>query len=375
MNYSSLIKGEKISKLGFGLMRLPKIDDDSEDIDFEKAAKLVDIAINNKVNYFDTAFVYNGGNSEEFVGEVLSKYPRESYYLATKLPGWVLKTNPSPKELFDFQLKRCNVEYFDFYLLHSVTDDIAEVFERTGSYEFLKQMKREGKIKNIGFSFHGSLRLFERWLKEYEWDFVQIQLNYYDWENQDAKTLYRLLEEKGIPCIVMEPVRGGSLQKLNDEARAVFSSLSDASPASYALRFAAQLPNVLTVLSGMSDEEQVLDNIKTFSGSIPLNEAEAKAVNKAALLFRKNFAVPCTSCGYCLEACPNDIAIPEIFTLFNEYNLSRDEQNFIQSYSKIHEDKRAELCIECGECIKRCPQKIEIPKKLKHVNGLSCNID
>jgi len=374
MQYSSLIKSEKISKLGFGLMRLPKIDENSEDIDFEKAGELVDIAIKSGVNYFDTAFVYNGGNSEEFVGEVLTKYPRKSFYLATKLPGWSLKTNPNPKELFDFQLERCNVEYFDFYLLHSVNDDIAEVFEKTGSYEFLRQMKKEGKIKNIGFSFHGSLSLFKRWLKEYEWDFVQIQLNYYDWENQDAKTLYRLLEEKGIPCIVMEPVRGGSLQKLNDEARAVFSELSDDSPASYALRFAAQLPNVLTVLSGMSDKEQVLDNIKTFSGNIPLSEEETTAVNKAAVLFRKNFAVPCTSCGYCLEACPNSIAIPDIFMLFNEYNLSRDDAAFNKSYKDIPENKNAGLCVECGECIEHCPQKIDIPKKLKHIHKVPDSI-
>ena len=235
-------------------------------------------------------------------------------------------------------------------------------------------MKKEGKIKNIGFSFHGSLSLFKRWLKEYEWDFVQIQLNYYDWENQDAKTLYRLLEEKGIPCIVMEPVRGGSLQKLNDEARAVFSELSDDSPASYALRFAAQLPNVLTVLSGMSDKEQVLDNIKTFSGNIPLSEEETTAVNKAAVLFRKNFAVPCTSCGYCLEACPNSIAIPDIFMLFNEYNLSRDDAAFNKSYKDIPKNKNAGLCVECGECIEHCPQKIDIPKKLKHIHKVPDSI-
>lgn len=368
MQYSKFTTGEKISKLGFGLMRLPKKDEQSDDIDYKEAGRLVDIAIKNGVNYFDTAYVYNDGDSEEFVGEVLAKYPRDSFYIATKLPGWILRTNPAPKELFDFQLKRCGVGYFDFYLLHSVTDDIAPVFEKTGSYEFLREMKKQGKIKNIGFSFHGSLELFKRWLDEYEWDFVQIQLNYYDWETQNAKALYRLLEEKNIPCIVMEPVRGGALHKLNDEARAVFSSLSDASPASYALRFAAQLPNVLTVLSGMSNEEQVLDNIKTFSGNIPLNEAETKAVNKAAVLFRKNFSLPCTTCGYCLEACPSKIAIPEIFTVYNEYNLKRDEKAFNENLSKIPQGRNAEFCVQCGACVPRCPQNIDIPKQLKHIN-------
>lgn len=374
MHYSDYKTGEKISKLGFGLMRLPKLNEKSEDIDYKEAARLVDIAFKNGVNYFDTAYGYHDGDSEEFVGEVLSKYPRDSFFLASKLPGWMLKSNATPKDIFEFQLNRCNVDYFDFYLLHSVTDSLAPTYESTKSYEYLCEMKKEGKIKNLGFSFHGSLELFKRWIDEYEWDFVQIQLNYYDWENQNAKTLYSILEEKNIPCIVMEPVRGGSLHTLNDKAREVLESLSDNSPASYALRYAAQLPNVLTVLSGMSNEEQVLDNIKTFSGKIPLDDKETEAILKAELYFRENFAIPCTACGYCLESCPQGIFISEAFLSYNEYNQTRDSDSFFDRYLKIPENNRADLCIECGACIERCPQNIEIPKKLKHVNDLSSDI-
>lgn len=374
MNYSIYKTGEKISKLGFGLMRLPRLNEKSEDIDYKEAEKLVDIAIKNGVNYFDTAYGYHDGDSEEFVGKVLTKYPRDSFYLASKLPGWVLGSGTTPKDVFEFQLKRCNVDYFDFYLIHSVTDSLAPTYEKTKSYEFLCKMKKEGKIKNLGFSFHGSLELFERWVKEYEWDFVQIQLNYYDWENQNAKTLYRILEEKNIPCIIMEPVRGGSLHTLNDKARKVFSELSDATPASYALRYAAQLPNVLTVLSGMSNKEQVHDNLKTFSGKIPLDDNEMKAIYKAELLFRENFAIPCTACGYCMESCPNDIFISESFLTYNEHNQSRDKDGFFERYLKIPENSRADLCIECGVCVERCPQNIDIPKQLKRVKSLAADV-
>lgn len=374
MHYSDYKTGGKISKLGFGLMRLPRQNEKSEDIDYKKAEKLIDIAIKNGVNYFDTAYGYHDGDSEEFVGEVLSKYPRDSFYLASKLPGWMLKSNAAPKDIFEFQLKRCNVDYFDFYLLHSVTDSLAPTYESTKSYEYLCEMKKEGKIKNLGFSFHGSLELFKRWIKEYEWDFVQIQLNYYDWENQNAKTLYRILAEKNIPCIVMEPVRGGSLHTLNDKARDVFKSLSDNSPASYALRYAAQLPNVLTVLSGMSNEAQVLDNIETFSGKIQLDDREMAAIYEAELYFRENFAVPCTACGYCLESCPNNIFISEAFLTYNEYNQTRNKDGFFDRYLKIPKNSRADLCIECGVCVERCPQNIEIPKQLKRINDLTSDI-
>ncbi len=373
MQYSDFNSiGRKISKLGFGLMRLPKVSDDKEDIDRDEAFRLIDLAIKSGVNYFDTAYVYHGGDSESFAKEALSRYPRESYCLATKLPGWVIKDEGKhTDELFREQLEKCGVDYFDFYLLHSVNRDIMKVFEEDNSYEYLKEQKKQGKIRHLGFSYHGDLEFFKELLDKYEWDFAQLQINYYDWEAQDAKSYYRELEKRNIPCIVMEPVRGGSLHTLNDEARAVFEELGDASAASYALRFVAELPDVLTVLSGMSTYEQVADNLNTFSECKPLSEEEKEAIEKADILFRKNFAVPCTNCKYCVETCPSGVDIPSCFNAFNEYNKTRVQADFDTAYAQIPEEKHAHNCIDCKACMEHCPQGIKIPDKLRKVSALS----
>ena len=223
-NFDSI--GRKISKLGFGLMRLPKLRDGEETIDREEAFRLVDLAIKSSVNYFDTAYVYHGGDSEAFAKEALGRYPRDSYCLATKLPGWVIKEKGKhTEELFNEQLEKCGVDYFDFYLLHAVNRDVMAVFEGDNSYEYLKKQKEAGKIKHLGFSYHGDLEFFIELLDKYEWDFVQLQINYYDWEATDAKSYYKALEERNIPCIIMEPVRGGSLHTLNEDAKKVFEEL------------------------------------------------------------------------------------------------------------------------------------------------------
>ena len=373
MKYSvfSGIQGE-VSKLGFGLMRLPKLYEGKEDIDFQEAERLVDLAYKSGVNYFDTAYVYHAGESEVFAGKILNKYPRESYKIATKLPGWVIKNDgKTVDELFNEQLEKCEVEYFDFYLLHSLNRDLWNTFTSVNAYENLKAKKAEGKIKHLGFSFHGDMELFKELLENYEWDFVQLQINYYDWEADNAKDFYKLLEERNIPCIVMEPVRGGSLQKLNDEAREVFKKLSDNSPASYALRFVAQLPNVLTTLSGMSTYEQVEDNINTFNECKPLSDEEMKAVEEANILFRKNFAIPCTSCKYCVTECPKGIDIPSCFASFNEYNKTREIEDLNKTYLLIPEEKRAHNCIDCKVCTEHCPQEINIPRKLSVIKDLT----
>lgn len=362
----------KISKLGFGLMRLPKKEDGKEDIDREEAFRLIDLAFEAGVNYFDTAYVYHGGDSETFAKEALSRYPRESYCLATKLPGWVIREHGKhSQELFNEQLEKCGVDYFDFYLLHSVNRDIMKVFENDNSYEYLSKMKAEGKIKYLGFSYHGDLEFFKILLDKYKWDFVQLQINYYDWEAQDAKSYYKELEKRNIPCIVMEPVRGGSLHTLNDEAKAVFEELGDKSAASYALRYVAELPGVLTILSGMSTYEQVEDNLKTFDECKPLSEKEKEAIEKANILFRRNFAVPCTDCKYCVETCPAGVDIPACFKAFNEYNKTRLQKDFDEAYSIISEEKKAHNCIDCKACMEHCPQQIKIPDKLRKVNELS----
>ena len=369
-NFDSI--GRKISKLGFGLMRLPKLRDGEETIDREEAFRLVDLAIKSGVNYFDTAYVYHGGDSETFAKEALGRYPRESYCLATKLPGWVIKEKGKhTEELFNEQLEKCGVDYFDFYLLHAVNRDVMAVFEGDNSYEYLKKQKEAGKIKHLGFSYHGDLEFFIELLDKYEWDFAQLQINYYDWEATDAKSYYKALEERNIPCIIMEPVRGGSLHTLNEDAKKVFEELGDASAASYALRYDLELPAVLTILSGMSTYEQVEDNIKTFTEAKPLTAEEKEAIEKANILFRQNFAIPCTDCKYCVETCPAGVNIPACFKAYNEYNKSRDTEDFKKEYALIPDEKRAHNCIECGACTKHCPQQIKIPDQLKKVTNLA----
>lgn len=370
MKYSDFPSvGRPISKLGFGLMRLPKLYENKDDIDYEKAEQLIDEAYKAGVNYFDTAYVYHDCDSENFAGKVLSKYPRESYCLATKLPAWVMnEKNKTADEIFSEQLEKCQTEYFDFYLFHSVKREMWDTYEKC--YDAIAKKKEEGKIKKLGFSYHGDLEFFKELVNMHPWDFVQLQINYYDWESSNAKAFYEVLEEKGIPCIVMEPVRGGSLHTLNPEARAVFDALDGGSYASYALRFVAQLKNVLVVLSGMSNEEQVLDNIKTFSECKPLSLKEAEAVNKANILFRKNFAIPCTACRYCVTDCPGGVDIPACFKAYNEYNKTRIKEDFIKEYELIPESARAEGCINCRGCIDHCPQGIKIPDKLKKLTEI-----
>ncbi len=361
-----------ISKLGFGLMRLPKIADDSDTIDRDEAFRLIDFAMKSGVNYYDTAYFYHGGDSEKLACEALNRYPRDSYCLSTKLPGGHMKEHKiSPEEIFNEQLKKCGTDYFDFYLLHAVNRDIMATFEEYKSYEYLSEQKKAGKIKHLGFSYHGDLEFFTELIDKYKWDFVQLQINYYDWESNDAKSFYKALEERNIPCIVMEPVRGGSLHTLNGEAREVFDRLGDASYASYALRYVAQLPNVLTTLSGMSTYEQVVDNINTFSDLKPLTEAEANAVEQANIHFRKNFAIPCTDCKYCVEHCPANVDIPLNFKAYNEYNKTRELNDFSDIYNYIPEERKATCCIECGACKSHCPQQIDIPKSLKKVSGIA----
>ncbi len=364
--------GKDISKLGFGLMRLPKIKEDEDTIDREEGFRLIDYAIKNGVNYFDTAYFYHGGDSESFVKEALSRYPRESFYLATKLPGSYMRDEKkTPEELFNNQLKKCGVDYFDFYLLHAVNRDIMKTFEEYKSYEYLSEQKALGKIRHLGFSYHGDLEFFIELIDKYKWDFVQLQINYYDWEADNAKAYYEALEKRGIPCIVMEPVRGGSLHKLNDDARAVFDELGDGkSYASYALRYVNELPGVMCILSGMSTFEQVQDNIKTFNNAEPLTGTEKDAIERANILFRKNFAIPCTDCKYCVEHCPAGVNIPACFSAYNEYNKTRVTADFERFYSIIPTENNATQCIGCGACVSHCPQRIEIPKQLKKVKGV-----
>ena len=379
---------DEVSLIGFGCMRLPVENQKTQKIDFEKAEKLIDYAYEKGVNYFDTAYAYHNGDSEVFIGEVLKKYPRDSYYLADKMPTWLLEDYSDGEKYFEEQLKRCQVDYFDFYLLHTLgkpDTDFIERYIKTGIYEYLVEEKKKGRIKNLGFSFHGQEKELKEILDNGEWDFAQIQLNYLDWDIQHAKTYYEMLEEKNIPCIVMEPIRGGNLVKLCDESIDILKKENpNASIASWALRYAASLPNVLTVLSGMSNMEHVEDNMATFNSFSEMSEREYQVLEVAKKKYIDLGTIPCTGCRYCMD-CPFGVDIPEVFSIYNKNSslmslpVSFDEQYifspkfkmFIEDYNTLTDDKKANNCVDCKKCVKECPQGIQIPEHMKKISRIT----
>lgn len=354
----------KVSLLGMGCMRLPKVDPEKEDIDYEKAQEIIDYAYANGVNYFDTAYGYHGGQSELFVGQALKKYPRESFFLASKMPIWCVKEKSDVERIFNEQLQRCQTDYFDFYLFHSQNAANFQKCQEFGVYEFLSQMKAEGKIRRLGFSFHDTPEVLRHICDTYPWDFAQIQLNYLDWEMQDAKTQYQILNDREIPVIVMEPVRGGVLASPCEAADILFrEERPDKSVASWAIRFAASLPGVLTVLSGMSNMEQVRDNVDTMTRFEPLTDREREVIDEALEAYRKKDTVPCTGCRYCMD-CPFGVDIPKMFSLYNHYVLDRDGEDYLEAYEAQPESQRADQCQACGACMEKCPQHIRIPDQM-----------
>jgi len=363
---------EAVSLLGFGCMRLPLAEKDKQDIDYEKAEEMVDFAIKNGVNYFDTAYIYHDGMSETFIGQVLKKYPRKSFYLANKMPIWLLEKPEDIERIFNEQLEKCKVEYFDYYLLHNLNDKSFANSEKLGVYDFLKRKKEQGKIHKLGFSFHDKACNLKTIVDAYEWDFCQLQINYLDWELQDAKLQYETATDRGIPVIVMEPVRGGALACFSDGAAALLKKERPKdSIASWAIRYAAQLPNVLTVLSGMSNMEQLEDNVKTLSPLSPLVEGEHEVLQKALVIYHSSGAIPCTSCRYCMD-CPAGVDIPKVFTIYNQYMLSRSSSRdftFTFHYTILGDEKQAYRCTECGQCEPLCPQGIKIIENLKEVTA------
>lgn len=360
----------EISLLGLGCMRLPKLDPEKDEIDYAKAQEIVDYAYAHGINYFDTAYRYHGGDSELFVGQALKKYPRESFYLATKLPIWMAETPEDVERIFNDQLARCQVEYFDFYLCHSQNSANFDKIVKFGAYDFLKKMKAEGKIRHLGFSFHDKPEVLQRIVDTYEWDFAQIQLNYLDWEMQDAKAQYEILEKAGIPVIIMEPVRGGFLAAPGAEAEAKLKAAApDRSVASWAIRYAATLPGVMTVLSGMSNMEQIADNVATMTGFAPLSEAEYALLDDVVNNCLKKDFVPCTGCRYCMD-CPFGVDIPKMFAIYNNYALTKNAERFLKAYNEAPESERVHNCQQCGACMEQCPQHIQIPEKLKMIGEL-----
>ena len=369
MEYTHFFENE-ISLLGLGCMRLPVKEAGKEAIDYDRAAEMVDAALKSGVNYFDTAYGYHDQGSEIFLGKTMRQYDRSAFHLATKLPSWYIKTEDDNARLFEEQLQKLQTDYFDFYLLHSVQPSTWEVFERNHSYDFIRKMREEGAIRHLGFSFHGDLPLLTHLLEDYDWEFVQLQINYYDWYNGSAREEYELVRKHGLPVIIMEPVMGGKLAKLTDGTRRVLDECdSGGSYASRAIRFAASLDGVMTVLSGMSDMAQLADNIQTLSPLEPLSQKDRDVIRRASEQFREYFAVPCTGCGYC-GVCPKEIEIPKILSLYNQYNLARDREAFRQNYQAAAFSAGAQACIQCKKCMEFCPQEIKIPDLLGKISGL-----
>ncbi len=355
--------------LGFGMMRLPRISPDKPDIDYATTEKQIARAMEAGVNYFDTAYFYHDGLSEKCAGDLLSKYPRDSYYLASKMPVRALKKEADVERIWNEQLAKCKTEYFDFYLVHNLNKDRWNDTVRFHVYEFLKKKQDEGKIRQLGFSFHDEPGVLETIAKAYPWDFAQIQLNYLDWTLYRSKEQYEILTKLDIPVIVMEPLRGGALATLNAEGAAILKKAApEASVASWAFRYAASLPNVLCILSGMTLTEHLEDNIKTFTDLKPLSDAESKTIDEALVAYRKSGAIPCSVCHYC-SPCPVGVDIPRIFGLYNHYKTTGNFSHFQLVYNNLAADEKASACVSCEACMKKCPQKINIPAELKKIEA------
>lgn len=353
-----------VSKLGFGLMRLPEKD---KEVDYEHVCRMVDKYMKAGLNYFDTAYVYHSGKSEVAARECLVKrYPRDSFKLATKLPAWCMKTKEDRDRIFNEQLERAGVDFFDFYLLHSLEDgNNYDTYEELDCFNWGMQKKREGKITHFGFSYHGTPELLEKVLDRHpEIEFVQIQLNYADWKNPlvHSGALYGILRRRNIPMIIMEPIKGGNLASLLPEAEQILKSARpDSSIASWALRFVGSLPGIITILSGMSNDEQMDDNINTFTSFEPLSDKEMKLIGEVNDIMFNAPLVGCTACRYCCDGCPSGIEIPDIFKTLNTVRLYGDEWRASLFYrALIERSGKAKDCIGCGQCESVCPQHLPI---------------
>ncbi|HIY61052.1 MAG TPA: aldo/keto reductase [Candidatus Eisenbergiella pullistercoris] len=359
----------KLSGLGMGAMRLPVIDGDDSRIDETKTQAMVDYAMEQGVNYYDTAWGYHDGHSETVMGKALSRYPRESYFLATKFPGYDLSNMGRVDEIFEKQLEKCGVEYFDFYLFHNVCEMNIDAYldEKYGIHEYLMKQKAAGRIRHLGFSAHGNLDVMKRFLDAYgkDMEFCQIQLNFLDWTFQGAKEKAELLKEWNIPVWVMEPLRGGKLAKLADEDEKALKALRpEESIPAWAFRFLQSVPGVTMVLSGMSSLQQMQENIRTFAEDKPLNEKERNTLLQIADGMVKKIVLPCTACHYCTSHCPQGLPIPELLALYNEHCFT--EGGFIapMALAAYPEEKRPNACIGCRSCEAVCPQQIKISEAM-----------
>lgn len=362
-------QGSRLSALGMGAMRLPVLDGDDSRIDEDMAFQMVDCAMEQGVNYYDTAWGYHAGHSELVLGKVLARYPRESFYLADKFPGYDLDNMEKVEEIFEEQLKKCGVSYFDFYLFHNVCEMNIDAYldPKYGIFQYLIKQKENGRIRHLGFSAHGNLDVMKRFLEAYgkSMEFCQIQLNYLDWEFQDAKEKVALLDSWNIPVWVMEPLRGGRLASLDGENEAALKALrpEEKIPA-WAFRFLQSLPSVTVVLSGMSSMEQLKDNIHTFGEEKPLNEKEMDTLLRMASEMVKKIALPCTACHYCVSHCPQELDIPALLALYNEHCFTKGGFIAPMVLSSMPEEKHPGACIGCRSCEAVCPQQIHVSEAM-----------
>lgn len=360
----------KLSALGMGNMRMPVIDGKEDQIDVKLAEEMFAYCMESGINYYDTAYGYHNGQSELVVGELLKKYDRDSFYLASKFPGYDLRNMPKVKEIFEEQLKKCQVEYFDFYLFHNVCEMNIDAYldPKYGIYDYLIEQKRNGRIKHLGFSAHGDIDCMKKFLEAYgkDMEFGQIELNYFDYKFQDAKGKVELLKEWNIPIWVMEPVRGGQLAELSQAEQAKLAEKRpDEKVPAWAFRFLQTIPEVTVTLSGMSNMQQLKDNIATYEEKKPLNEEEMELILGIADEMIRKTTVPCTACHYCVSHCPKGLDIPFLLKLYNEAMVA-GSGDFIapMALSSVEKDKKPECCIACHSCEKVCPQQIAIPDVL-----------
>ena len=358
----------KLSALGMGAMRLPVLDGDDSRIDEGAVEEMVAYAMGQGINYYDTAWGYHSGNSELVMGKALSKYPRESFYLATKFPGYDLSNMPKVEEIFEKQLEKCRVAYFDFDLFHNVCEMNIDAYldESYGIHEYLVKQKADGRIRHLGFSAHGNLDVMKRFLKAYgkDMEFCQIQLNYLDWTFQDAKAKVELLREYHIPVWVMEPLRGGKLAKLSEKDTEILHGLrpEEGIPA-WAFRFLQSIPEVTVTLSGMSDMGQLKENIKTFEEDLPLSQKEMDALLAVAADMLGG-RLPCTSCHYCTSHCPQGLDIPFLLELYNEHVFTGGGFIAPMALRTVPEEKQPGACVGCRSCEAVCPQQIKISEAM-----------
>ena len=367
--------GEK--KLGFGLMRLPSLDaNDPSKIDLELSKKMVDTFIERGFTYFDTAWMYCGFKSENATKDILvDRYPRDAFTLATKLHCNFLKTKEDRDRIFNEQMAKTGVDFFDYYLLHDMGQNHYEIYEELDCFNWIVDKKKQGLVKHIGFSFHDNAEFLDKVLTAHpEMEFVQLQINYLDWESEgvQSRLCYEVATKHGVPVIVMEPVKGGTLAQVPEYVERLFKSYNEEmSVSSWAIRFCAGLDNVKMILSGMSNMEQMLDNTGYMMDVQPLTEADKEVIWKAVELLNSNIEIPCTGCAYCVDGCPMKIAIPKYFSLYNADKQEIKEKGWTPQkvyYERLTNDfGKASACVECGQCEKACPQHLPIVKYLKDV--------